>query len=297
MPHLTVRWSVTCLRRTFIRCLLMPDRLPVSVFIIARDEADRIGHAIASVIDWVDQVIVIDNGSTDDTVAVAESLGATVLHHDWQGYGPQKIFGQSQCRNDWLLNIDADEAISDELATEIRAMFADGSQPPLKAYRLNIRALGRFQTAPGRFAPSNSPIRLYHRQYAGFKASSVHDSVVFNPETPPAQQQVGRCRGIVIHRCFRSYRHAVEKINFYTSMLAEDMVRAGRRPTALRVIITPLAAFLKAYFPRRYFLLGIDGFVESIIYAFGRTLRLAKARERWHELQKQKHHDTDDYDA
>jgi len=74
-----------------------PDRLPISVFIIAKDEADRIPYAIKSVRDWVSEVIVIDSGSEDETVAVSEALGARVLFHSWEGYGPQKVYGETLC--------------------------------------------------------------------------------------------------------------------------------------------------------------------------------------------------------
>ena len=85
--------------------------LPISVTIIAQDEADRIGMAIASVRDWVDEVVVVDSGSTDGTPEIAQSLGARVIHHDWPGYGQQKRFAEDQAQNDWILNIDADERI------------------------------------------------------------------------------------------------------------------------------------------------------------------------------------------
>ena len=90
----------------------MTDKLPLSVFIIAVNEADRIALTINSVRDWADEVIVIDSGSTDDTVAVAESHGARVVFNEWNGYGPQKVFGETLCRNDWLLNLDADEEVT-----------------------------------------------------------------------------------------------------------------------------------------------------------------------------------------
>src|SRR5437764_957280 len=95
--------------------------LPISAFIIACNEADRIGRAIASVRGWVDEIIVIDSGSSDDTVKVAQSLGARVLTHAWPGYGLQKRFGEEQCKNRWLLNLDADEEVTPELAQEIQA--------------------------------------------------------------------------------------------------------------------------------------------------------------------------------
>src|SRR4030042_3183310 len=109
------------------------EKLPISVFIIAKNEADRISVAILAVRDWVDEVIVIDSGSSDDTVAVSVSLGARVVFNEWRGYGPQKVFGESLCSNEWLLNLDADEEISPQLGTEIRALFGQG-EPACSAF-------------------------------------------------------------------------------------------------------------------------------------------------------------------
>jgi glycosyltransferase involved in cell wall biosynthesis len=254
--------------------------VPLSVFIIAKNEADRIVSPINSVISWADEVIVIDSGSVDETVAISKALGARVYFREWEGYGQQKIYGETLCRNDWILNIDADETVSAELAAEIIAMFAGGAVPAFPAYHLPIKIVSRFAEKPGRFAPSNSPVRLYNKCAAGFKDSIIHDSVV---SKNGRSFQEGWLRGIVHHRCFRSYRHAVEKINFYSSMQAEDMLQKGRCPSMLRLFFEPVVAFLKAYTVRRYVLLGADGFIESIIYAFARTLRLAKAREKFKE--------------
>ena len=101
-------------------------RLPLSCFIIAVNEADRIAPVIESVVGWVDEVVVIDSGSTDGTQDLAEKLGARVIHHAWPGFGPQKRYGEDQCRNDWVLNLDADEVMSEELIREIIALFAEG---------------------------------------------------------------------------------------------------------------------------------------------------------------------------
>ena len=101
----------------------MQQSYPLSVFIIAKDEEDRIPESIKSVIDWADEVIVIDSGSKDKTVAISEEFGASVIYNEWNGYGPQKVFGEGKCRNDWILNIDADEAISPKLKEEIQQLF------------------------------------------------------------------------------------------------------------------------------------------------------------------------------
>src|SRR5256885_10385490 len=115
-------------------------RLPISAFIIAKNEADRIGRAILSVRDWVDEVIVIDSGSADDTVKVAESLGARTTFNAWRGFGPQKVFGESLCRNRWLLNLDADEELTQAGAEEIRALFARG-EPDDKVFAIRFDEL------------------------------------------------------------------------------------------------------------------------------------------------------------
>src|SRR5438132_13638376 len=99
------------------------QRLPISAFIIAKNEADRIARAILSVRDWVDEVIVIDSGSTDNTVALSESLGARCMFNAWSGFGPQKVFGETQCRNKWLLNLDADAELTPACAAELKALF------------------------------------------------------------------------------------------------------------------------------------------------------------------------------
>ncbi|MEJ1472056.1 MAG: glycosyltransferase family 2 protein [Candidatus Sedimenticola sp. (ex Thyasira tokunagai)] len=97
----------------------MKTHLPISVFTIAKNEADRIHYTISSVNEWVDEVIVIDSGSTHNTVEVCKSYGATVLFNEWRGYGLKKSFGEAQCKNDWVLNLDADEEVTKELQNEI----------------------------------------------------------------------------------------------------------------------------------------------------------------------------------
>ncbi|GMA76660.1 hypothetical protein GCM10025880_30770 [Methylorubrum aminovorans] len=85
--------------------------LPISVFIIVKNEADRLGASLAAVRDLADDIVVVDSGSTDGTQALAASLGARVIHNDWPGYGRQKRFAEGQCRHDWVLNLDADEVV------------------------------------------------------------------------------------------------------------------------------------------------------------------------------------------
>jgi glycosyltransferase involved in cell wall biosynthesis len=263
--------------------------LPISVFIITKDEEDRVPLAIRSVQGWVDEVIVVDSGSKDKTTQIATELGAKVFFNDWKGYGPQKVFSESLCRNSWLLNIDADEEISPALRDEIINEFSGSNKPckdgkvvaiapEYKAYRIVIKDISRFSNKAARFASRHIQLRLYHKDYAGFKDSTVHDSVVLKEGV---NEKIYTLKHPVMHRTFRSYSHAIEKINRYSSMQAEDMFRRGRKPSAIRLVLEPFIGFFKGYFIKRHCFLGVEGFVEGVIYAFARTIRIAKAREMW----------------
>lgn len=248
------------------------NKLPVSAFIIAHNEADRIGVAINSVRDWADEVVVVDSGSSDDTMKVAESLSARVLFHSWQGYGLQKRFGEEQCRNRWLLSLDADEEITPELAQEIQALFAQG-EPPLAGYILRIRDLLPGETKLAPFAHTNFVLRLYNKEQARFSDSPVHDSVIVREGKTQTLQHP------VLHRSFRSLAHAIEKMNAYSTAQAENMKGKKISFPTLRLIFELKMGFFKAYLLRGYIWRGRRGFVYSIVYALGRFVRMAKYLE------------------
>lgn len=252
----------------------MTNRLPLSAFIIARNEADRISRPIRSVIDWVDEVIVIDSGSTDDTIAVAEKLGARIVHKDWQGYGPQKRCGEDQCRNDWLLNLDADEEVTEDLATEIRAKFSDNSYRDADGWRIMIRDMYAHETEPAPWAYGYNQIRLYDRRKGRFSDSSVHDTV-----RPVDGATIANLSGIMAHRSIRSLDFQVGKYNRYSGMQVEDMRARGRKLPRSRLLTEFPVSFFKAYFVRKYRKYGWWGFILSMNYAHARFLRVAKAYE------------------
>lgn len=255
-------------------------KLPISVFIIAKNEADRIGTAIRSARDWVDELHVIDSGSEDGTVQLSQELGAQTHFRAWTGYGPQKVYGETLCRNNWVLNLDADEEISPQLRDEIIALF-EKAEPACSAYRMQRTELYSFHDRPHPWAPTSDWVRLFRKDRAGYKDSTVHDTVVVR------QGKTGRLRGRFWHRSFRSFRHHVDKVNSYSSAQAEDRFRKGRNPSWLTLLFTPPLAFLKCFILRREFVNGIDGVLISYMYAFQRFIRLAKTRERFQLARRQ----------
>ena len=252
----------------------METRLPVSCFIIAKDEADRIGYTIRSVRDWVDEVIVIDSGSTDGTRDVARELGAVVFENAWPGYGRQKRFGEDCSRNTWLLNLDADEEVTDALRAEMRALFASG-EPEADGYEITIVNLFPGEEHPGRFAHALSPVRLYRRDRGRYSASPVHDRVAFE-----GNARIARLRGTVYHRSIRSLGEQLSKLDRYSTMQADDFIDRGRRLRKIRVFTEFPIAFFKAWIGRRLVLRGTYGFLVAMNYAIFRHIRVAKIYER-----------------
>ena len=247
---------------------------PLSIFIIAQNEADRIGRTIAAARALSDDIVVVDSGSTDGTQALAESLGARVIFNPWPGYGPQKRFAEEQCRHDWLLNLDADEVLPADLVDEIAALFAEG-QPPADAYKIRIAEIFPGEGAPHRFAYALAPVRLYRKSWGRYSPSPVHDRVDLLPGT-----KVGRLKGTVHHFSVRSLGEQMEKLNAYSDAQADDLDERGETLSAVRLFAEFPANFFKAYIGRRHALRGVYGFMTAMNYAFYRYLRVAKHWER-----------------
>jgi glycosyltransferase involved in cell wall biosynthesis len=240
--------------------------LPLSIFVIAHNEADRIGRTLAAVRHLTDDLVVVDSGSTDETVAVAEAHGARVIFNPWPGYGPQKRFAEDQCRHQWLFNIDADEVVPPDLAAEIAALFA---------YETRIAEIFPGEAAPHRFAYALAPVRLYRRDKGRYSDSTVHDRVVLAPGA-----RVRRLKGTIHHFSVRSLGDQLAKLNSYTDAQADNLEERGERVSILRLYLEFPAAFLKAYIGRRHFVRGVYGFMTAMNFAFYRYLRIAKHIER-----------------
>lgn len=251
-----------------------PSLLPLSIFIIAKNEADRLPRTLASVSGLSPDVVVVDSGSSDDTIAVAEALGARVLYHAFSGYGPQKRYAEEQCTQPWLLNLDADEVLPTELVDEIRALFA-GGEPSHDAFTLKIAEVFPGEGTPHAWAYRLMPVRLYRRDKGRYRDSPVHDRVELQAGT-----RVGHLRGTALHFSVRSLGDQIGKLNAYTDQQVADLAARGKRVASIRLWLEFPAAFLKAYVLRRHFVRGRYGFMTAMNFGFYRWLRVAKAMER-----------------
>jgi glycosyltransferase involved in cell wall biosynthesis len=244
-------------------------RAPLTVTIITLNEERNIARALRSV-DWADEVVVIDSGSTDRTVEIARSLGAKVLHNPWPGYGKQKNFAQAQASHAWVLNIDADEEVPPGLRSEIlQILEKEGrseEQPRGFAIPRKTRYLDRWILHGGWYP--NYLVRLADRRVASWTEPDVHEELrVSGP--------VARLREPLHHYTFSCIEEQVETNLRYSRLGYHALVRHGRRPSVTMLLLKPLGKFIETFVLKRGFLDGIPGLIISINAAHSIFLKYA----------------------
>ena len=258
-------------------------KLPISVFMITLNEEDRVGASISAIRDIVDEIIVVDSGSTDNTIKICKDLGAKVSHRNWTGYGEQKKHAESLCKNDWVMNLDADEVATKEFCDELVNLYKKNNNSfPYNVYRVKITNIYPLASKPRIAAYCFNNIRFYNKNFATFKTSEVHDSVILNSNSTT----VGQIKNIVLHYGLKDISHMVEKANLYTDKQVNEL---ARKKTLLKLKIRMLfefpVAFIRCYLFRKEFLGGYWGFIVSMNHAYRHFIRLAKFYE-WHLKQR-----------
>ncbi|MDX1802175.1 MAG: glycosyltransferase family 2 protein, partial [Marinobacter sp.] len=253
----------------------MTTATPVSVYFITKNEALRLPEALRQVVGWADEVIVVDSGSTDETVAIAERFGARVVFHEWQGFACQKAYAASLCRNDWVLDLDADEVLSEQLVDSIKALFCAPIPDDMAGYRMRWVLAQPLPGHPFRHDKPKKILRLYHRQ----RAAIIPEPGSNNDRPQVRQGKVGFLTGDVRHRTLVSLAQMEQKYVQLSTEQAHFMAAKGRHISSARLAAEFPLKFLKYYVVHRQFMNGWFGLSVSIVAANRNFMRLAKARE------------------
>lgn len=237
--------------------------------IIAKDEAERIAGCIESVASVSDETLVVDSGSSDDTVAIAQRLGCRVLVNPWPGYGPQRNFGAFHATHDWILWLDADERVGEDLG---RSLAAWKGHSPAGAVAFRVRRIGDFM---GRWLPEAATwqIRLYDRRTCRVLERLVHERV------DPSRGAVVALEGTLWHAGFRSLHDHVDRFNRYTSLDARAAAQEGRRFSLLRLLVRPPLRFAQRYLLQRLYRRGAAGLAVALLWTYYEALRELKLLE------------------
>ena len=242
---------------------------PITATLITYNEADRIEDALSSLA-WADEIVVVDSGSTDETVAICGRFTDRILHRDWTGYVDQKNFALSQATHDWVFSLDADERVTDELLGEIQTIRAkgfghDGYKIPRVAWFMGgwIRH--------GEWYPDYQ-LRLFDRRRGRWEGGRVHESVKVHGNP-------GVLQGEILHFTYRNFSDYLKRLDRYSSLAAADYRERGHRPSAAKMIANPLWAFLKGYIFKKGLLDGIPGLMVAVMAAVSVFFKHAKLFE------------------
>jgi len=238
----------------------------LSVTVITKNEAHNIDACLRSVA-FADQVIVLDSGSTDNTVEIARTLGAQVsINTDWQGFGVQKNRALALTQSDWVLSIDADERVPPELQAEILAV--------LKAAKFDVYSFPRLSSYCGQYMHHSGwypdrVTRLFRRHSARFSDDLVHEKIL-------TSSKAGILHSSLLHESFRDLEAVLDKTNRYSSAGAKSLLNKGKPASVSKALGHGLWAFFRTYFLRLGFLDGRLGLVLAISNAEGTYYRYLK---------------------
>jgi glycosyltransferase involved in cell wall biosynthesis len=273
----------------------MPD---LSVVIITHNEEKNILRCLESVKPIANEIVVVDSLSADDTARICREFGCKVYQREFDGYGTQKQFAVDQASNNWVLSLDADEVVSDDLRTELVGMFGSdvdkvtGLQGDKVTGLQGDKVTGSHNHSMEMPAGFNIPfslnfmgkrlrysgvgkefhLRLFNRTKGSFTHVPVHEGIEI-------KGTVGMLKGHVLHYSYRDITHHLEKLNIYTSQAAEGYHQKGRSFSKVWVAMKFPATFFSLYFIRRGFLDGYPGFMWSFLAAVYSAVKVAKTIE------------------
>ena len=248
----------------------MTDRsgAELSAVLITRNAAGQLDACLAS-LGFCAEIVIVDSGSTDATRELAQKYNARVIDKDWLGFGPQKQFAVDQARHVWVLCLDADERVSQQLAESIAQALVQPAAPVYRMARCN-HFLGRW-LRHGEGYPDWSA-RLFDRRAARWSDDRVHEKVLY-AVTP------GTLQGDLLHESAEDLAGYLEKQNRYTTLAAQQLFESGRTANALHLLVSPIVRFVKFYFFRLGFLDGLPGLAHTLIGCMNSFMKYAKLIE------------------
>jgi glycosyltransferase involved in cell wall biosynthesis len=242
--------------------------MKISATIITCNEERNLPRAIES-LRCCDEIIIIDSGSTDRTVEIAQKFGARVLEANWRGYAGQKNYASDQATYDWILSIDADEALSEDLEAEIWQLKKNGADCDAFTVPRLAQYLGRWILYSGWYP--DRKIRLFNRTRARWVGDYVHESVV-------SDGRIGQLQGNLLHYTCGSLSEHLKTMDRYTTLAAEELAARKKNIRFSRLLFDPPWTCFKTYILQRGFLDGLEGLAIAHMAALYTFLKYAKAR-------------------
>ena len=229
--------------------------IKISCVLITFNEQENIRKTLKAV-EWCDEIIVVDSGSTDSTLEICKDFNCRIFHRDFDGYGTQKRFAVLKANNDWILSLDADEVVTENLKNEIMNELVS-NEGNFTGYFLPRRLffLGR-KFNHGRES-KDYQLRLFNKNYGSYTDDTVHEKVVVNGD-------VKKLKGELLHYSYSNIHQYFQKFNIYTTKAAEKLYKQGKKKSITVTVLSFPVYFTKNYFIYGNFLNGFQGFLWAL---------------------------------
>ena len=252
------------------------DKAPVTVVVLTKNEEKNIAECLASVHDWADEVLVIDDGSTDRTVEIARDYATRVLHRPMDSEGKHRNWAYAQAKNDWVLSIDADERVSPELREEISAALKD---PQVEGFNVPLRNfIGRYWMRYGGMYPA-AKLRLFRKDCFRYEEASVHPRVFFEGKVETLTKDI-------LHYGYRDFAHLLSKLNNQTTLEARKWYTDRRKMSLGKAMWRTWDRFFRTYVVKKGFKDGLVGFMIAVFNALYQLVSYAKYWELKRDSEK-----------
>jgi glycosyltransferase involved in cell wall biosynthesis len=248
------------------------NSVKISAIIITLNEEKNIQGCIDSIRDVADEIIVVDSFSTDRTEEICRNYAVKFIQHAWEGYGQQKNRGNAQAGYDYILSLDADERLSNELKKAILNVKKNWEYDVYSFNRLN-----HFQNRKMKYISyPDRQLRLFDRRRTRWNENKVHEGIIISNETT-----VKHIKKDIIHYSYQNIHEQIARLNNYSTLSACHSFELGKKPSIFKLIFSPAFLFIKNYFFRLGFLDGVLGFIICINTAHYTFLKYAKLLERY----------------
>lgn len=244
----------------------------ISVVIITRNEGSILGRTLQSLQGLTDDLVIVDTGSNDDTIAIARQFNASVVQSEWLGFGSTKNIGNFAAKHDWILSLDADEAIDEELKKSLHQIDlpVDGDY----VYDLSFKTfIGNTQLKYGEYFGDHH-IRLFNKKQVQWDTALVHEKLII-----PQGVFIKKLDGYVLHYTMKSFESYSRKLFNYAALNSQKLLIAGKKPSWIKMYLSPLAMFLINFIFKMGFLDGWRGYVAARLSAFYTFLKYAYLKE------------------
>ena len=252
--------------RRIVRINTMSEKITVTI--ITKNEEANIDRCLKSV-DWADEIVVADSGSTDATLEICKRHHCKIIMHEWLGFGPMKRLAVDAAMNDWIFSIDADEEVTDVLKKHIADIIKN---PEFNGYRIKRRSF--YLGKPINYCgwQRDYQLRLFNRRFGNFNAKQVHESVQMTGE-------VGRIESPLLHYTYPTLQSHVLRMNRYADLGARQLKHKGKSSSILSAVMRGTFKFIKMYLLNLGILDGKQGFILCYNSAFGVYLKYIRLWE------------------